>query len=61
MLQIIDLMITWGPTILFCLILLGGFLRGFFGGLRRSRIHLLHIVIAGAIAVTVFILFTKVN
>ena len=49
-------LVLWGPTILFSLILLSGFLTGVVRGLRRSRVFFIHRLIAGAIALTLFLL-----
>ncbi len=53
---LLKFLVLWGPTILFSLILLSGFLMGVLRGLRRSRVFLIHRLIAGSIALTLFFL-----
>ena len=59
--KFISIIITWAPTILFCLILLIGFLIGVIRGLRKSRISLIHTLIAGGFCITLFVLFTNLE
>ena len=59
--KLVSLIVTWGPTVLLGLALLVGFLIGFIRGLRRSRISLIHTLIAGGLAVSLFVLLTNLQ
>ena len=60
-LKVIVFAISWGPTILFGVIVLIGILRGLRRGLRKSLILSLHAVCAGALSVAFFLIMVYVK
>ena len=57
--KLIELLIAWGPTVLFILIVLGSILTGLNRGARKSLISVLHSLICFTICLTLFL--TLVN
>lgn len=51
--------IIWGPTFLFILTILTGFLVGFFRGFRKSLILMIHMLVVGCICLGIYIGFAN--
>lgn len=60
-LQLITFAISWGPTVIFALIVLIAILRGMRRGLRKSLILSLHAACAGAVCVAFFFIMIYVK
>ena len=61
LLQLINFAISWGPTILFAVIVLIALLRGIRRGLRKSLILTLHAACAGAVCIAFFCIMVFVK
>lgn len=53
----IEFLISWGPTFLFLLIILNGFIWGLIRGFRKTTILFIHMLIVGMICLIVFLAF----
>ncbi|MDE5867650.1 MAG: hypothetical protein K2H02_01760, partial [Anaeroplasmataceae bacterium] len=53
--SLLRFLIVWGPTLLFVLIVLGGFVWGLVRGFRKSLILFIHMIVAFTVCLIVFL------
>ncbi len=61
MMKYVDLLISWGPTVLFILMILVASYTGYKRGFRKSLILMIHSIIAGVLSLSLYIICVNVK